>query len=106
MNLQQTVSRILGIEVSIEEAKDFANNQYGVLCQFNREWEQEASNKKETLVYMVGFYLDEYEPSMTDEEFMDLAEEKGSVYSLKGFEDAFNEEEINSSIEAIRFITI
>ena len=37
MNLQETVSEIQRREVSIEEAKDFAYEQYGVLCAFIRE---------------------------------------------------------------------
>lgn len=43
---------------------------------------------------------------LTDEEFMDLAEEEGRVYSLEGFKDAFNEEEINTAIDVIRFINV
>lgn len=34
MNLQQTVSKILGKQVSLEEAKEFANNQFGVLAAY------------------------------------------------------------------------
>lgn len=34
MNLQQTVSNILGKQVSLEEAKEFANNQFGVLAAY------------------------------------------------------------------------
>lgn len=32
MNLQETVSLILGKQVSIEDAKDFAHNQFGTLA--------------------------------------------------------------------------
>jgi hypothetical protein len=34
MTLQQTVSKILGRNVSLEEAKEFAVNQFGVLALF------------------------------------------------------------------------
>ena len=44
--------------------------------------------------------------NLTNEEFMTLAEEEGNVYTLEGFQEAFNLEEINSSIDVIRFITV
>jgi len=34
MNLQETVSKILGKQVTVEQAKDFANDQFGVLCAY------------------------------------------------------------------------
>ncbi len=37
MNLQDTVAKILKREVSVEEAKEFANNQFGVLATYLRE---------------------------------------------------------------------
>lgn len=37
MNLQKTVSKILKRNVSIDEAKKFAQEQYGVLCAYNRQ---------------------------------------------------------------------
>ncbi len=42
MTLQETVSKILNRKVSIEEAKDFANDQYGLLCAYNRGVDIEA----------------------------------------------------------------
>lgn len=42
----------------------------------------------------------------SDEEFQTLAEEEGRVYTLQGFQEAFNLEEINSSIDVIRFINV
>lgn len=33
--------------------------------------------------------------SLSDEEFMDVSEEQGQVYTLKGFERAFNNEDIS-----------
>ena len=38
--------------------------------------------------------------------FMRIAEEDGRVYTLEGFQRAFNEEEINTSIDVIRFIPV
>lgn len=41
----------------------------------------------------------------SNEEFMDIAEEQGTVYTLKGFQNAFNYEESISPINCyIRFI--
>lgn len=37
MNLQDTVSKILGHEVSLEGAMDFANRQFGMLAMYLRE---------------------------------------------------------------------
>lgn len=36
MTLTQTVSEILKRDVSTDEAKEFANNQFGALCAFIR----------------------------------------------------------------------
>ena len=41
---------------------------------------------------------------LTDEDFITLAEEQGRIYTLQGFQEAFNLEEINSAIDIIRFI--
>lgn len=43
---------------------------------------------------------------LTDEEFMMLAKEDGRVYTLQGFQEAFNLEEVNSAIDVIRFISV
>lgn len=37
MTLQQTVSEILNKEVSLDEAKEFANTQFGVLCAYIKD---------------------------------------------------------------------
>jgi len=39
---------------------------------------------------------------MTDEEFMAEAEKQDNVYSLSGFEDAFNNEEVCTFIDYIK----
>ena len=57
---------------------------------------------KEIKIYMIE--VDEKgSDDYTDEEFMTLAEEQGTVYSLKGFQDAFNYEE---SIDFNHYIRI
>ena len=43
MNLQQTVSKMLKKEVSLKEAQEFANDQFGTLCAYIRE--QKFNNK-------------------------------------------------------------
>lgn len=56
--------------------------------------------------------LDLYETSvydLTDDEFMRLAEESGSVYSLSEFEKIYNaneSEELNPDYNFIRFIAV
>lgn len=110
MNLQQTVSKILGREVSLEEAMNFANEQYGVLCQYNREFDKKANPKKETRVYVVS--VDDITTTAYDiqnwkdferhhnqllnetKEFIKVAEELGNVYTLEGFQNALNLEEL------------
>lgn len=60
----------------------------------------------ETRVYVL--YSQEYinELPHSDDEFMTLAEESGRVYSLQGFQEAFNAEEINSSTDVIKIINV
>jgi hypothetical protein len=41
-----------------------------------------------------------------NEMFMRIAEQDGSIYTLEGFQRAFNEEEIDSRYCLIRFIEI
>lgn len=41
---------------------------------------------------------------LSNEEFMELAESQGNVWSLKGFEKNFNEETINQNNLIIRFV--
>ena len=58
---------------------------------------------KEMRVYVLDMSLmNDY----TDEEFMEKAENYGSVYTLKGFENAFNSEELNTFVDYIRFIEV
>ena len=41
---------------------------------------------------------------LSDEDFISKAEEQGTVYSLKGFQDAFNNDEISSEYFYIRIL--
>ena len=62
---------------------------------------------KELRVYVVDINtVEEQIDLVTDEVFMELAEQRGTVYSLKGFELAFNYEELNTSTDMIRFIEV
>lgn len=105
MNLTQTVSKILGREVTEQEAMEFALNQYGVLTTFNREWEARTNPTKEIRVYAIDVTLmDIGAEDLTDEEYFEECEKQGGVYSLAGFEKAFNQEEINSSTFWIKIV--
>jgi hypothetical protein len=43
---------------------------------------------------------------LSDEEFMTLVKEDGNIYTLEEFQDAFNNTDINSEIDVIRFINV
>jgi len=109
MNLQQTVSTILKREVTIEEAKTFAHEQYGVLTTYNREWDEKVKPKTETKVYIVNTYnfgFDVAPNEWEDEKFIREAEIQGRVYSLQDFQDACNVADISKYYDTIRFITV
>jgi len=61
----------------------------------------------ETRVY--GINIDEIGETsinkLTTGEFMDLAEEQGNVWSLKGFERDFNQDFLNQTNLFIKFVT-
>jgi hypothetical protein len=48
---------------------------------------------KEIRVYMIPVVDDKGSDDYTDEEFISIAEEEGTVYTLKGFQDTFNYED-------------
>lgn len=64
--------------------------------------------KKEIRVYVIESETtgEKHYTELNNEEFIDIAEEEGRVYTLKGFQEAFNLEEINSAIDIIRFIEV
>lgn len=57
-------------------------------------------------VYVINIDLveDVYPVKLSNEEFMNIAEEQGLVYTLLGFQDAFNECLVNTDNCFIRFI--
>jgi len=71
MDLVKTVSKILGKKVTEEEAKDFANNQFGVLT----TWLREKNNK---IKFPNGFteWIETYHEIVT---MIELEDEDGSL---------------------------
>ena len=67
-----------------------------------------AKLKKEIKVFVVK--IDDIEDinvnEISDEKFMEIAEDNGYVYTLKGFEKAFNRENVYTNIDFIRFIEV
>jgi hypothetical protein len=64
---------------------------------------------KEIRVYVLDcqdISIDKGYEELTEKEWMDECERQGRVYTLEGFQRAFNEEELNSSIDVIKFMTI
>ena len=67
---------------------------------------------KELRVYVINTHDERVEDmekgfsDLTDEEFMFEAEEQGRVYTIEGFQRAFNESEVNTEIDLIRFIEV
>ena len=63
---------------------------------------------KELRVYVID--INEIEEinlnEISDEQFMNIAEEQGIVYTLKGFETAFNRENVYTGLDYIRFIEV
>lgn len=64
--------------------------------------------KSETRVYVIDTFNTVVKNwnEITDEEFMTLAEESGNVYTLEGFKEAFNNSDINTEIDVLRFISV
>ena len=61
----------------------------------------------ETRVYVIDtFNVRGNWNDLTDEEFITLAEQDGNIYTLEGFQEAFNAQDINTEIDVIRFIYV
>jgi hypothetical protein len=106
MTLEKTVSEILKRDVSIDEAKQFASDQFGLIFTYLREKHRE----KETRVFVLDaselpedsttsahdiqnwLSYEEIHGKITSEaeDFIKLCEERGTTYSLYGFHEAFN----------------
>ena len=99
MTLQQTVSKLLNREVSLEEAKEFANDQFGTLCAYikrpptrtlvlllnDRDLLEKIENQEFESTKEMIQQLKDY--GMTDEE-----EESLSYYELTVFMDYVNDQ--------------
>ena len=62
---------------------------------------------KELKVYLISPYLwdkDDLICDLSDSEFMDKAEFQGTVYSLAGFVDAYNNERVDTINTFIRIL--
>jgi hypothetical protein len=57
-----------------------------------------------TRVYAIDLYELDDDVPINDDEFMDIAEQQGKVWTLEGFERSFNNEEISDQW-IIRIIT-
>ena len=70
--------------------------------------DNDIPQQSETRVYVIDtFNVKERNwNDLTNEEFMNLAEEDGNVYTLQGFQEAFNSQDINTEIDVIRFINV
>ena len=70
--------------------------------------DNDMPQQSETRVYVIDtFNVKERNwNDLTNEEFMNLAEEDGNIYTLQGFQEAFNSQDINTEIDVIRFINV
>lgn len=62
---------------------------------------------KEIRVYKINAFDFEFNTSPTqwsNEKFIQEAEIQGGVYTLKGFEEAFNKQEVSADIDFIRIL--
>lgn len=61
----------------------------------------------ETRAYVLDtFNVNKEWAKLSDEEFITLVEEEGNIYTLNGFQEAFNNAEVNSEIDIVRFISV
>lgn len=68
--------------------------------------DNDMPQQSETRVYVIDTFnvRERNWNDLTDEEFITLAEEDGNIYTLEGFQEAFNSQDINTEIDVIRFI--
>jgi hypothetical protein len=67
------------------------------------------SLQTETKVFVLDSNLYQSDLSysdMSDEDFISVAELEGRVHTLKGFQEAFNIADVNSTRDIIRFINV
>ena len=70
--------------------------------------DNDMPQQSETRVYVIDTFnvRERNWNDLTDEEFINLAEEDGNIYTLQGFQEAFNSQDINTEIDVIRFINV
>ena len=70
--------------------------------------DNDMPQQSETRVYVIDTFnvRERNWNDLTNEEFINLAEEDGNVYTLQGFQEAFNSQDINIEIDVIRFINV
>lgn len=67
--------------------------------------DNDMPQQSETIAYVIDTNSSDcFANDLSDDEFKELAKEQGRVYNLQDFQEAFNSEGINSSIDVIRFI--
>ena len=66
--------------------------------------------KTETRIYLVDIsdmeFEDDIPTSWSDEKFMTEAEKQGGIYSVNGYQKAFNDDNINQTSSYVRFIDV
>ncbi len=115
MTLQQTISKMIGRDVSIEEAKEYANNQFGVFCAYILETEKEnkvficdTSDFSEETGLEIEGYLEGGSWRGHEKKakaFINHANKTGRAYSLKQFQEAVNQQEEEDLTNSFIFIT-
>jgi hypothetical protein len=75
-----------------------------VVDEIERLIDGEKTQEMRVFVVDVDQADDDFEPKCDDETFITQAEMNGTVYSLKGFEEAFNDIEVSKENAIIRFI--
>lgn len=62
----------------------------------------------ETRVYVVDVHsiVNKHHSELTDEQFINLSEEQGTVYTLSGFQEDFNIGRFDAPHYVIRFLTV
>ena len=67
--------------------------------------DNDMPQQSETRVYVVDVEETDLDViQINDDEFMNLAEEQGAVYTIQGFQEDFNKGLINPIVAEIRFI--
>jgi len=68
--------------------------------------DNDMPQQSEIRVYVVDTEDEKHTLSMSDDEFMTLAEEQGTVYTLESFQHAFNYGDVNTFTDVVRFISV